>query len=577
MTILYPIASEPHLTLPDEFDQSTSPLFIRIFENPDEKVVYLVEMSPWSPSTVGTHYGPPLPPLSEPHLFGQSFETYGGEETVRLGRETWNTGPDDPVLPDASYAGRISSRAFSISATLFGGLDPTSGGSSRGSEIEVAFDTSDEEDVRQLDAWARMGWDGRRLAIKAGLPWFNYSDFGPVAEWTIAGLSISRNVARILPRDRGEVFGRDLQQNLFGGTGGADGHEGLTGSPKPLGYGRVFNASPVLIDQTNWVYQHNDGPSDSVTALRDRGVALNLAGDYPNYAALVAASIPGGSYATCLAESMERVGAEPAGGVTVDFRGENSGGYVETCGAVLRRLVTTRLGARSLQDPEDIDAVAFSVLDALWSAPIGLYFTSQISAADAIRQIERSFYGSSFFTRDGRLSVKRFSRPSSGQYSIGVEKIEAKRGVEIDYAPPPPWRVRVGFERNYTVQTKNDLAGAAETVAGAVELYGNEYRWSTSSISAVRSRHRLSETLEWPSLLALEEDADTLASHIVGFSDPPLRRYATTVEKGLLRYWIGDEVTLPTGTPGINASLSGIVAAVGEQYGSGEVEIEVVG
>lgn len=576
MTILYPNASQPHLTLPDEFDLSTSPLFNRIFENPAEKVVYLVEATPWSASAVETHFGPPLPPLSEPHLLGQSFDTYGGEVAIRLARETWRTRPGDAVLPDASYEGRISGRAFSISATLFEGLDPTSGGNSRGSEIEVLFDTSDPADRRTLDAWSRMGWDGRRLAIKAGLSWFDYPDFGPVAQWTIAGLSVSRNVARILPRDRGELFNRYLQQNFYGGSGGADGHQGLAGSPKPLGFGRNFNASPVLIDQTNWVYQHNDGPSAAVDALRDRGVALDFAGDYPSYASLVAATIPGGSYATCLAQSMERVGAEPAGGVTVDFRGDASGGYVETCGGILRRIVTTRLGARSLHDPEEIDAVAFSTLDALWSAPIGLYLTSQISAADAIRQIERSFYGTSFFTRDGRFSVKRFIRPAAGQFEVGLQKVEERRGIEVNYAPPPPWRVRVGFARNHTVQGKNDLAGAAEAVDGAMEIYGNEYRFHTAENGAVRTRHRLSETLEWPSLLALQEDAEKLASHILDFSDPPIRRYLTTVEEGLLRFWIGDEVTLPASTPGLGASRSGIVAAIGEQYGSGSVDIEVV-
>lgn len=577
MSLFVPETELPCCDLPLDLDLSTSALFTQIFENPDRAPIYLVEAWPYSRAAPETMPGLPEPGCVSPALSSFEFDTYDGEVPLRLSDRGWCARPDDPVLPSANFPARISARGFTLSAVLFSGTDPTSPGNSRGSEIDILYDTADPAQRAEADQWTRMGWDGRRLAVRAGLPEFEYEDFGMVAAWSAAGIAIGEGVATILPRDRNDLLSRDLTQSLYAGTGGAEGHAALAGAVKPLAFGRVRNATPVLLDQANRIYQLHDGAVAAVTAVRDRGVPLSFHADHADFAALAAASIPGGSYGTCLAGGYLRLGAEPAGGVTCDLRGDARGGYVESCGGILRRIMTTRLGARVLQDPEDIDAVAFAALDLAWPAPCGFYTADRIAVSDAVNRIEKSFYGKAFFTRAGLLSVKRFERPLSPPYSL-TGKTVAEAGVSIDAAAPPPWRIRVGYSRNHTLQGANDLAGEAEAAPDARELYGTSYLHATAADAAVRTRHRLSPTLDWPTLLALEADAAALAGRILGFSIPPLMRRRVTGLSALLRFWIGDAVTLDVTAPGIPAGgLKGLVAAISENYADGTVDIEMVG
>lgn len=577
MTAFVPTSTWPSGALPPEFDHSTGTQFRKIFDNPDRPILILVEAWPYSSSLPKLNAGGPLPSCVIPTCALPYFPTYDGLTPVRLATEEFRTRPDDPQLPNAAYLSRIAQRGFSLSAELFSGLDPASGGGTRGSEIEVLFDTADPAASAERARWARMAWDGRQLTVLAGLPEFDYRDFGVAAQWTIAGVSFEEGRATLLPRDRAEIFDRAIQQTLYEGTGDEEGHAGLTGAPKPMAFGRVFNASPVLLDQVNWTYQLHDGPIDAVVAVRDKGVPLAFDADYPSFAALQAASISGSQYGTCRAGGYLRLGAEPAGGVTCDLRGDATGGYVETCGGLIWRIVTTRLGARSLPDPAGIDGRAFGRLDAEWPAPAGLYINGERTVADVLRAIEISFFGRLFFTRSGLLSVCRIVRPEVTQSTITTD-ILGEPGVTRDASAPPPWRVRVGWGRNWTVQARNDLAGAAEAEPGAIELFGNEYRFATASDTAVRNRHRLSSPVDWPSVLAEEADAQALAAHILTFSSRPWHRYRLPLRSSQLRHWIGDKVTLDV--PGADLPAGGLkamVAGIAEDNGTGNVDLELVG
>lgn len=577
MTAFIPTATWPPCALPPEFDHSTGTQFRKIFDNPDRPILFLVEAWPYSSALPKLNAGGPPPACVIPPCTLPYFRTWDGVTPVRLATQEWRTRPDDPQLPNAAFRSRIAQRGFSLSAELFSGLDPASGGGTRGSEIEVLFDTSDPAASGERARWARMAWDGRQLTVLAGLPEFDYRDFGVAAQWTIAGVSFEEGRATLLPRDRAEIFERAIQQTLYAGTGDAEGHAGLAGAPKPLAFGRPFNVSPVLLDQVDWIYQLHDGPIDAVTAVRDKGVPLVFSADYASFGDLQAASIAGGAYATCLAGGYLRLGAEPAGGITCDLRGDATGGYVESCGGLIWRIVTTRLGARSLPDPAGIDGRAFGELDVEWPAAAGIYITGERTVADVLRDIERSFFGRLFFTRAGLLSVCRIARPTITQSTITTD-ILGEPGVTRDASPPPPWRIRVGFGRNWTVQARNDLAGAAEAEPGAIELYGNEYRFATAEAPAVRNRHRLSSPLDWPTVLAEEADAAALAAHILSFSTRPWHRYRVPLRSSQLRYWIGDRVTLDLPAADLPAGgLKGMVAGLVEDNGTGNVDLEVVG
>lgn len=117
-----------------------------------------------------------------------------------------------------------------------------------------------------------------------------------------------------------------VQGSVYSGTGGIGGTAEMTGRPVPRARGGTLddpirNVTPVLIDPGNRVYQFTDGRG-LLAALYERGAQVfTYAGDFPDYAALVAASVPSASYALCGAQGLFRLGAMPAGQITADVTG----------------------------------------------------------------------------------------------------------------------------------------------------------------------------------------------------------------------------------------------------------------
>lgn len=94
----------------------------------------------------------------------------------------------------------------------------------------------------------------------------------------------------------------------------------LRGQLKPLVFGRALNVEPTLVDPSRLTYCAHHGRVDDIEAVRDGGVELRNMGDYPDWDALNegAEGLPRGTYATCLAEGLLRLGWPPHRRLTVD-------------------------------------------------------------------------------------------------------------------------------------------------------------------------------------------------------------------------------------------------------------------
>lgn len=209
----------------------------------------------------------------------------------------------------------------------------------------------------------------------------------------------------------------------YTGSGGSEGTIDLAGRPKPWLAGQCLNVEPVVIDQVYNVHQfHGYGPILAVDALWERGSTFGPSlGDYPSYAALVAATVPEGRWATCLAEGMIRLGAPPFGVITGDVRGDNPAtGYIETTGAVLMRIM-----ANAGMTTADYSAPSFGALDSdlsTWpnQGKIGISITAQetveslvarmVAPCNAVAQVEAA---------SGQLVVRRIGIGTSSVAIIG--------------------------------------------------------------------------------------------------------------------------------------------------------------
>lgn len=90
---------------------------------------------------------------------------------------------------------------------------------------------------------------------------------------------------------------------------------------KPFVVGRVFNVEPVPVARRWCTFFVHDGRVDEVSAVRDGGVEFYHFGDYASFEELdrYAVGLPRGSYATCLAEGLIRLGWPPRSRLTADL------------------------------------------------------------------------------------------------------------------------------------------------------------------------------------------------------------------------------------------------------------------
>ncbi len=539
---LAPLGTLALSELPTRYRLATTPPYALLLADPDARPLFLVLAHPYD----------------------------GAAETaVYLASESYRTRPDDADLSSQPFVSRLS-KSFQINASLFSGATPSGGASNAGSEIEALNEGHD------LDDWADYAWDGRSVQVYAGLRGFSFGEFGLIARWTADGVEVSRASGTIHLRDRSAIFEKQLQQGLYAGTGGREGGPDQAGVVKPLGYGYVRNAQPVPVDLALGIYQLHDGPISWVHALRDKGVppGAGWTGDYASYAALAAATMPAFGWASCVAEGFVRINFMPAGQITCDFSGDVTGGYVDNCAAIARRIVTTRLGADNLADPDDLDAASFLATETANLATIGLYLTATATVRSVLDAIMGSIYGYWYLDRSGSLALGILDRQSGADISI-TDKIIGPDGVSIISTDPPPWRVNVGYGKVWLVQRDADLAAGSISDADRA-LYHDEYRYSTLESAEVKAAHKLSDTLDWPTLLVNKADADGVAGRIMSYSTSPWRRFRVPVNRANLSLWLDKSILLQSDDLGLSSGVVGKIVSVSEDYGANTSEYEVL-
>ena len=267
----------------------------------------------------------------------------------------------------------------------------------------------------------------------------------------------------------------------YAGTGGAEGGADLKGKLKPWIFGHAKNVEPVLINEDDSVYQFSGyGPIQSVDALYERGASFGAAtGDYANYAALVAVSIPAGRWATCLAEGMIRLGAPQYGLITGDVKGDYSGSVQKRKpGAILQRIASYR-GISA----DAIDGASLAALDAFAATlpgggNINLLLSDQTTFLDLARRLAGDFNAQAGFTLMGRLIFTRveigtpeFTIHSQGRFLPLVGSF-----VEAD-TPAPYKRIVMSGDISWRVHDlANDIAFYATPLERGVYDNAETYR-----------------------------------------------------------------------------------------------------
>lgn len=255
-----------------------------------------------------------------------------------------------------------------------------------------------------------------------------------------------------------EPFQVSVLASAYAGNGGAEGAPDLKGRPKPWLFGRAVGIEPVLINAVDSVYQVSAyGPVSAITGCFERGASFGPpAGDHADYAALVAAPLQPGQWATCLAQGMIRLGAPASGLITVDADGDAAAGFVRMTGEILGRIAAAR-GASAHLAPGSLAA-----LDAAVPQNISLYLTEQVTLLDLAQRLAAPCNAAAGVNLLGEMFVCRIV---VGAPSITLDALARQWPPVVFFGEEPvhaPYsRIVLGASRTWRVHGFDEIAFTA--------------------------------------------------------------------------------------------------------------------
>lgn len=338
--------------------------------------------------------------------------------------------------------------------------------------------------LEKLDASARRFiWAGAPVTIYAGAsgqvwPWTKVF-VGRVDNFRLQGNKLSLTVAVDESPFKAKVLSA-----IYAGTGGLEGGADIKGKPKPWAFGAPKNIEPVLIDSINSVFQVSAyGAIKAVTTLYERGAAFSASfGNYADYTDLVAASIPAGRWATCLASGLIRLGAPPYGVITADIEGDYlSSTWRRLPGAILQRICSALSISGSLIDTASLNALDSALTALPAGGNISLYLTQQQEVIDLAREIAISCNAQAGISWLGQLFTTRVAI-GSPVATLDTQQKQMPRvvsNVEIQVSPPYT-RIQMGGEKCWRPHSFDEIAFGSELIDKG--LYSNSIVYRDGNI-----------------------------------------------------------------------------------------------
>ncbi len=440
---------------------------------------------------------------------------------VRVSDRGWIGEPGDSLAPNTPYPPRMAEPpALERILPLY----PDAGRRLAVTAGELVLVNGDGA----LDALAG-DWSvpGRRVVLRRGphrRPLHAaLTEFTQVAELLAAGAASGTSRLAMPLRPAAAVLEVPVCAS-YAGTGGLEGPTTLAGQAKPRLYGLKRNVAPVLVDAGLLLFQLHDGPMQQVLAVRDKGVALSSSGDLASYAALASATVASGSYKTCLAAGLLRVGATPSS-LTVDAQGDNdasTGGYNTGSAASIAQ--------KLLRGPGGITAANGS----LFAWPVGEFglWLQGGSVAQAIEALATGVFGWWGTDTAGVYQGGQLAAPEDLPTALTIEPwMLAGPPEEIGPLRAPWWRTRVGYQALGRTQEGDQLAGAVS--AAERDYWGRGWRSAIATNTGISASYPLAE--DGPELISgfdLLADAQSLADRLLVLFSKPRRMFLAKLRAG---------------------------------------------
>lgn len=316
--------------------------------------------------------------------------------------------------------------------------------------------------------------------------------------------------------------GRGLLSQMAGGPAflgtstGATGYEGradLANVLKPWAWGDLTaaNVPAVAVNRSAGAWQVHAGAMEAFTGFYLRGGPAGLSDGGNLASAAFDAAAPGAAVrVTDRTRGLIKVGGNPAGALTVDFKGDATGGYVDTVPPIAAR-VLSRLGVASDRIGASFGAFGLPAKVGLWAGPGG------VSGEEALGMLCRSVLGWVVPDESGVWQFGRLVEPAGPPaLVIGSDDILSLDPASFAFQAPLG-EVTILWGRNYAPMSENDIPDSLKSGAGAdparVEFLTNEWRKSVwRSDTNIARWGEAAERIEVKTALRFKADGDALAS-----------------------------------------------------------------
>jgi hypothetical protein len=483
---------------------------------------------------------------TRPHGTFAEYPDLIAEDGVILASDIgYRTSPADAGGP-VPYPPLVAD-AFAISRAL--NLDPTastvaaSWGSINLANVDNAYDSL-------AAAWNN---DGRSARVLYGTKTVDatrgifldpvYTSLVPLFVGVSTPWFLTDTQLQIPLRDATYWLERPLQAVQYAGTGTYEGPASLAGTPKPKVRGSVSNMTPILIDAANLIYQYTDGPG-TVTALYE-GASANHTFQ-ANTTNLYAGSTSAGNYRTDNSRGLFQLGSSPVGQITADVSGSFPIAGLKTVAADIARYLLTE----ELELPAaNINTASFTAAAAAYPYAAGIYFgpSSTPDGVSAVDAMLSSFGAKLYPGRDGALRV--FALRALPVSATAVAAISTVNAVSVvpralpATASPPPYRMRVAYAHNWTVQASG-LLGAATAARKQYVATADNYA-VIADTQVLADYTRPNDIAPIGIALATQGDAQAVAVDLLALWGQRRRLYDVTMPLALgLPREIGDVVSV---------------------------------
>jgi hypothetical protein len=230
---------------------------------------------------------------------------------------------------------------------------------------------------------------------------------------------------------------------------------------------------------------------------------------------------PYGSYDWCsdAAGSYVRTGSK-ATRLTCDI----ANGSLLSFDAVLRQLLGVAQSTYS-----DINAIPFILLDQVssQSATVGFWWNQDMTIYQAFQDLLRcaNAYMQVYVDSNSGNNQLYVQSPLAGGAAPAFPYLDLNDSNIIkgslkriepqdDQRGVPPWRVAVGYKRNYTVMSGADVAGAA---AADIAIVAQEYRTALTDLAPTLTFYPSSQEIDVNTGLANQSDAASLGNYYVSY------------------------------------------------------------